>query len=100
MELYSNKSGGLYMSTYKTVNFTDSIPLKISTFSNEILESHWHTQHEILFVLGGNVTIIENGKRIQLKKEDVYLFNSFSSHEIFASKAEVFSFFMYLLQFS
>lgn len=66
------------------INFGERVPVRC--FIHQLGHSgrHWHDSLELLFVLSGSVTIVVDGEKYVLDRDDVILINASSPHELSA----------------
>lgn len=66
------------------INFGERVPVRC--FIHQLGHSgrHWHDSLELLFVLSGSVTIVVDGEKYVLDRDDVILINANSPHELSA----------------
>lgn len=65
---------------YEVVKYYEGMPMKTLFVGINKFDYHWHTDIEIVFVLHGEIEIIIEEKRYELKKGDIIVINSSTAH--------------------
>lgn len=72
---------------YEMIQFEGDLPIKIFIHKLGSVKKHWHKSIELLFVLEGEVDVLINDKKYNLKEENVILINSNDIHELISDHA-------------
>lgn len=65
---------------YEFINHDEKLPIKIFLHNVDKTPYHWHKELELLFVLDGKISLYRNHNEYNLKKGDLFLFNSYEIH--------------------
>lgn len=74
---------------HETIKFDKSLPANISVHEVDVVQSHWHESIEILLVANGEVDLLVDGKKYNLKEDDLIIINSKEIHSIKSEKNNI-----------
>lgn len=75
--------------TYETIKFDKSLQANIFLHEVDVVQSHWHESIEILLVANGEVDLLVDGKKYNLKEDDLIIINSKEIHSIKSEKSNI-----------
>jgi len=75
--------------TSKTLNFGDNIPVQLHIKTTSPEATHWHNYVEIYYVLDGTLQLTVLNQQHTLVADQLLVVNSFSSHSIMATGANI-----------
>lgn len=68
---------------FELVRYNENIPAKIEQYhGNVFCKPHWHKEIELVFILGGELTLTVKERQHLLKEDDVFLINAKEIHQI------------------
>ena len=74
---------------HETIKFDKSLPANILVHEVDVVQSHWHESIEILLVAHGEVELLVDGKKYNLKEDDLIIINSKEIHCIKSEKSNI-----------
>lgn len=73
---------GIHMDNYEIIGFDNNIPIRLFLHNVNVVSGHWHEGIEVLFVLSGEIDVMQSGVTYNMKEGDVLLLNSGCVHSI------------------
>ena len=74
---------------HETIKFDKSLPANILVHEVDVVQSHWHESIEILLVAHGEVELLVDGKKYNLKEDDLIIINSKEIHCIKSEQSNI-----------